>query len=104
MQNLSDEIQAKRKRAKGKLTLRILVALYLLYLTKGIVEAAVQRTSTLPLWVTWLVSIVFLLASVVFGTYTWREYKHSLADTASEWKTGCPEKKDKDHPGNMDLK
>lgn len=58
MQNLSDEIQAKRKRAKGKLTLRILVALYLLYLTKGIVEAAVQRTSTLPLWVTWLVSIV----------------------------------------------
>nr|WP_319489644.1 hypothetical protein [uncultured Caproiciproducens sp.] len=104
MQNQSEEIQAKQKRAKVKLTLRILVALYLLYLTKGIVEAAVQKTSSLPLWVTWLASAVFLLASVAFGTYAWREYKHSLTVLASECKTGGPEREDTDHSGNMDLK
>lgn len=78
MQNQSDGSNEK-KHAGIKLTLRALVALYLLYLTKGIVESAVKKTSPLPLWVTVLVSAVFLLASVAFGIYAWREYKKSLA-------------------------
>lgn len=100
MLNQSKEIQTKQKHAKISLTLRILVVLYLLYLTKGIVEAAVQKTSSLPLWVTGLVSAVFLLASAAFGIYAWREYKKSLADKASD--LGCAEKEETDHPDNMD--
>lgn len=84
MQNQSDEIRAKKKNAKVKLTLRILVALYILYLTKGIVEAAVKHTTSLPLWVTVLASSVFLLTSVAFCIYAWRQYKSSLAVPASE--------------------
>ncbi|MGX8710538.1 MAG: hypothetical protein ACQGTM_09880 [bacterium] len=104
MQNQSEKIQARRKRAKVRLTLRALVVLYLLYLTKGIVEAAVQKTSTLPLWVTGLVSVVFLLASAAFGAYAWREYKQSLADTASDWETEGSEKGETENPGNTDRK
>lgn len=84
MQKEPDEIRAKKKNAKVKLTLRILVALYILYLTKGIVEAAVKHTTSLPLWVTVLASSVFLLTSIVFCIYAWRQYKSSLAVPAGE--------------------
>lgn len=84
MQNQPDEIHAKKKNAKVKLTLRILVALYILYLTKGIVEAAVKHTTSLPLWVTVLASSVFLLTSAAFSIYAWRQYKNALAAPASE--------------------
>ncbi len=104
MQNQSEEIQTRRKHAKSRLTLRVLVVLYLLYLTKGIVEAAVRKTSTLPLWVTGLVSAVFLLASAAFVVYAWREYKQSLAVSASDWKTVDIEKGEPDPPDDMDLK
>ncbi len=91
MQAQSEELRAKKKNARIKLTLRILVALYILYLTKGIIFAEMNHTSSLPLWVTVLVSCVFVLASVLFGIYAWREYKKSFAGTASEEKPESPE-------------
>ena len=63
--------------AKVRLVLRILVALYILYLTGKIIESSVRNTSSLPLWVTVIVSIVFLTGSVAFGIYAWRDYKKS---------------------------
>ena len=89
MQSQPDEIQAKRKNAKVKLTLRILVALYILYLTKGIVEAAVKHTTSLPIWVTVLASTVFLLTSVAFCIYAWRQYKNAIAVPVSEREPEC---------------
>ena len=97
MQNQSDESNEK-KHAGIRLTLRALVALYLLYLTKGIVESAVKKTSPLPLWVTVLVSAVFLLASVAFVVYAWREYKRSPAVPAGEREAERPEKADDANP------
>ncbi|HEX3037849.1 MAG TPA: hypothetical protein VHO94_02505 [Oscillospiraceae bacterium] len=70
--------------AKVKLVLRVVVALYILYMTKALITSAVKGTSPLPLWVTVLVSTVFISASVVFGLYAWKEYKHSLALAAKE--------------------
>lgn len=77
--------------AKIKLTLRILVACYILYLVKKIIESSIRHTSSLPLWVTVLASVVFLVGSVAFGVYAWREYKHSCASPASESVMVCSE-------------
>lgn len=104
MQNQSDELHEKKRHARIKLTLRALVAIYLLYLTKGIIESAVKKTSPLPLWVTVLVSAVFLSAAVAFGIYAWREYSHALAATANEWKEGCPEEADTDSADRPGLR
>lgn len=90
MQAQSEELRAKKKNARIKLTLRILVALYILYLTKGIIFKEMNHTSSLPLWVTVLVSSVFVLASIAFGIYAGREYKNSLSVMASEQKTETP--------------
>lgn len=84
MQAQSEEFRAKKKNARIKLTLRILVALYILYLTKGIIFAEMKHTSSLPLWVAVLASSVFFLASIAFGIYAWREYKKSLTVPVSE--------------------
>lgn len=100
MQNPSEDFHEKKKQAKIKLTLRILVTFYILYLTKEIVGASAKNTSSLPLWVTVLASSVFLLASVAFGIYAWREYKNSLAGAASECKPGHPGQGDEDPSGN----
>ena len=100
MQNRFNEFHAKKKDAKIKLTLRILVALYILYLTKGIVGAAVQHTSSLPLWVTIAVSSVFLLASAVFIIYAWRQYKNSPAESAGECEQVLSEKDDENSAGH----
>lgn len=70
--------------AKVKLVLRAVVALYILYLTKGLIQAAAKGTSSLPIWATVLISTVFILASIAFGIYAWKEYRHSLALAAKE--------------------
>ena len=70
--------------AKVKLVLRVVVALYILYMTKDLMEKAAKGTSSLPLWATVLVSTVFISASIVFGLYAWKEYRHSLALAAKE--------------------
>jgi uncharacterized membrane protein len=75
---------SNNNQAKVKLVLRAVVALYILYLTKGLIQAAASGKSTLPLWVTVLASTVFILASIAFGIYAWKEYRHSLALEAKE--------------------
>ena len=76
----SEPFLSKKNQARIKLGLRVLVALYILYLTKGIIEAALKGTSTMPAWVIVLVSAVFILSSVSFCFYAWRQYRRSLVD------------------------
>lgn len=98
MKNLTDGTSyPKKNQARVKLFLRILVALYILYLTKGIIEVSIKGTSSMPIWVVVLVSIVFGLCSVAFIVYAYREYKHSLADIAKEDDTSSPEKSQDDN-------
>ena len=70
--------------ATVKLVLRFVVALYVLYLTKGLIEKAMTGSSSVPTWVTVLVSTVFILASIAFCVYAWIQYRHSLALAAKE--------------------
>jgi len=85
MKNLTNKtFHSKDNQARIKLGLRLLVALYLLYLTKGIIEAAMKGASSMPTWIMVLVSIVFISSSVAFCIYAWLQYKHSLIDMAKE--------------------
>lgn len=104
MRYQSEDFQEKKKREKTKLTLRILVAFYILYLAGKVVEASVRHTDALPLLVTVLVSFIFALSSVIFGIYAWREYKKSLAETAGEDEAMRSEKEETEVPSRMDRK
>ncbi|WP_411676846.1 hypothetical protein [Caproicibacter sp.] len=104
MQAQSEELRTKKKNAGIKLTLRILIALYILYLTKEIVFAEVKHTSSLPLWVTVLASVVFFLAAIAFGIYAWREYKNSLTVRGSEQESESPGDGGKNLPDSIDRK
>ncbi|MVB09381.1 hypothetical protein CAFE_00290 [Caprobacter fermentans] len=104
MQVQSEELRTKKKNAGIKLTLRILVALYILYLTKGIVFAQVKHTSSLPLLVTVLASVVFFLAAIAFGLYAWREYKNSLTVRGSGQGPGSPGDGGKNLSDSIDRK
>ena len=86
-----EKSRGTKTNAKVRLVLRILVALYILYLTGKIIESSVRNTSSLPLWVTVIVSIVFLTGSVAFGIYAWRDYKKSSFSPAGESAVVCPE-------------
>jgi protein-S-isoprenylcysteine O-methyltransferase Ste14 len=86
------EFHTKKNQDKTKMVLRLLVLLYLLYLTKKIIEAEVKGNSSLPLWVTVLVSIVFVVASAAFGIYIWREYKHSSSKVIQKDKESVSDK------------
>jgi len=85
MKNLTNKtFHSKDNQARIKLGLRLLVALYILYLTKGIIEVAMKGASSMPTWIMVLVSIVFISSSVAFCIYAWLQYKHSLIDMAKE--------------------
>lgn len=85
MKNLTNKtFHPKNNQARIKLCLRFLVALYILYLTKGIIEVAMKGASSMPTWVIVLVSTVFISSSVAFCLYAWLQYKHSLIDMAKE--------------------
>lgn len=80
--------------ARVRMALRLLVSIYLVYLSKGIIASAVRKTSPLPLGVTILAGAVFLTAAVAFAVYALRQYKGALAGAAAGRE---PEGKEKPH-------
>ena len=98
MKNLTNKaFHPKNNQARIKLYLRLLVAFYILYLTKGIIEAAMKGASSIPIWVTVLVSTVFILSSVAFSLYAWLQYKHSPIDLAKEEDKSSQKKSEDNH-------
>lgn len=92
MKNLTNEtFHAMKNQVRTKLVLRFLVVLYILYLVKGIIEIAIKGTSSMPTWVTLLISTVFILFSAAFGLYAWRQYKISLVNMEKEDDESCQE-------------
>ena len=61
----------KRARAGTAATLRAVISLYIIYL-------AWNGSSPVPVWVGWLVAIVFTAAAIAFGVYTWKTWHRDL--------------------------
>ena len=65
----------KRARAGTTATFRVLVSFYLVYLGWSVLRGIRSGTSPVPVWVGWLVMLVFTGVAVFFCFYTWRRYQ-----------------------------
>ena len=64
----------KRARAGTAATLRAVISLYIIYLAWSVLKGVRNGSSPVPVWVGWLVAIVFTAAAIAFGFYTWKTY------------------------------
>lgn len=64
----------KRAKAGTAATLRAVISVYVIYLGWTVLKGVLSGSSPVPVWVGWLVAIVFTAAAVAFGFYTWKTY------------------------------
>ena len=57
-----------------KETLRAVISVYIIYLGWTVLKGVRNGSSPVPVWVGWLVAIVFTAAAIAFGFYTWKTY------------------------------
>ena len=68
----------KRARAGTAATLRAVISLYIIYLAWSVLKGVRNGSSPVPVWVGWLVAIVFTAAAIAFGVYTWTTWRRDL--------------------------
>ena len=68
----------KRAKAGTAATLRAVISVYVIYLGWTVLKGVLNGTSPVPVWVGWLVAIVFTAASIAFGFYTWKTWRRDL--------------------------
>ena len=71
----------KRARAGTAATLRAVISLYIIYLAWSVLKGVRNGSSPVPVWVGWLVAIVFTAAAIAFGVYTWKTWHRDLEAT-----------------------
>ena len=98
MNRQNENIDPARKSRIGNIAiLRAVVAGYLFYLGFTILrdllqgKAAPSGAGSLPVWLLWLCAILFMLAALAFGYYTWRQYQKQMAALRSESTEEKPE-------------
>ena len=64
----------KRAKAGTAATLRAVISVYIIYLAWSVLKGVRNGSSPVPVWVGWLVAIVFTAAAIAFGFYTWKTY------------------------------
>ena len=65
----------KRAKAGTAATLRAVISVYVIYLAWTVLKGVLNGTSPVPVWVGWLVAVVFTGAAVAFPVYTWKIYQ-----------------------------
>ena len=68
----------KRAKAGTAATLRAVISVYIIYLGWTVLKGVQNGSSPVPVWVGWLVAIVFTAAAVAFGVYTWKTWRRDL--------------------------
>ncbi len=68
----------KRARAGTAATFRAVVCAYVIYLGWNVLRGVRDGSSPVPVWVGWLVAVVFTAAALAFGFYTWKIYRRDL--------------------------
>ncbi|MCI2056462.1 MAG: hypothetical protein LKJ86_04855 [Oscillibacter sp.] len=69
----------KKKQANLHATFRGVVSLYLLYLAVQTVKGVYGGSTTMPVWIGWVMGVIFAGAAIGFGVYTWRQYRKETA-------------------------
>jgi TRAP-type C4-dicarboxylate transport system permease small subunit len=78
-ENFEYDIQ-KRARAGSSAVFRVVVAAYIIYLGWTVLRGVLNGTSPVPVWVAWLVAIVFTAGAGAFLFYTWKKYLRDRED------------------------
>ena len=68
----------KRAKAGTAATLRAVISVYVIYLGWTVLKGVLNGSSPVPVWVGWLVAIVFTAAAIAFGVYTWKTWRRDL--------------------------
>ena len=68
----------KRAKAGTAATLRAVISIYVIYLAWTVLKGVLNGTSPVPVWVGWLVAIVFTAAAIAFGFYTLKTWRRDL--------------------------
>ena len=68
----------KRAKAGTAATLRAVISVYVIYLGWKVLKGVLNGSSPVPVWVGWLVAIVFTAAAIAFGVYTWKTWHRDL--------------------------
>ena len=68
----------KRAKAGTAATLRAVISVYVIYLGWTVLKGVRNGSSPVPVWVGWLVAIVFTAAAIAFGVYTWKTWRRDL--------------------------
>jgi hypothetical protein len=68
----------KRARAGTAATFRALVSAYLIYLGWSVLRGVLNGSSTVPVWLGWLIAVFFTGAALAFGFYTWKTWRRDL--------------------------
>ena len=92
MNNQNDSFDPARKTKISTIAvLRAVVAGYLFYLGFTILRDLLQggaspagTPGSLPPWLLWLCGILFILAALAFGWYTWKQYQKQMSALNSE--------------------
>jgi len=62
-------------RLANMVLLRLVVSGYLAYLGVSMMWDQIRESSTLLPWLAWVAGPVFLIGGLVFGIYSWRQYR-----------------------------
>ena len=68
----------KRARAGVAATLRVIVAGYLIYIGYRIYKGAADGSSTMSVTTACMIAVLFALAAIVFGIYTYRQWRREV--------------------------
>ena len=66
--------------------LRVVVSGYLVYLGASMIRERLNGSSTLPVWAVWVLGLVFILAGLGFGVYSWKQYRAASQQSGEEGK------------------
>ena len=72
-------------------TLRAVVAGYLVYLGVSLVRDRINGVSDMALWLAWLCGVVFVIAGIAFGWYTWKRWRKDTSEADNKTEEPRPE-------------
>lgn len=71
---------AKKANAYTRLSMRVLVAAYIIYMAVKMILGAMAGETTMPLWASWSFAIFFSVLAVLFIVFSLRRLKADIAD------------------------
>ena len=87
-----------RTRAMAMAALRAFICVYLIYLGGKLIYDHVKGESEMAPWMVWFFGILFILAGLAFGIYTWKRYQKDKQEPPEEPSEETPQEPQENAP------